>query len=317
MTGLPALRLGYMVIESERLDQWESFARDGIGLHADRLDADTLALRLDDRERRLVVHRGKAEDVVALGWETDDEADLVRLTDHLRAQGVALHEGSAGEAELRGVLGFSGFAGLKGLRFEFATGARRTNQPLVARVSGFETGAGGLGHAALVTRNPDALVADMQRLLGALVSDRITDRLGGVEMEFTFLHVNERHHSLAVAATAGRRIDPLRTRVQHVMIEAATLEDVGDAYLRCKAMGYRIAMSMGQHPNDRGTSFYVVGPSGFEVELGCTPVRIGRDWQVGTYRGISKWGHQPEFRFGLGERLGMAVRALRSLRRRD
>ncbi|MBS0473823.1 MAG: VOC family protein [Proteobacteria bacterium] len=317
MTRPPPLRLGYVLIESGKLDEWEVFARDGLGLHADRLSSDVLALRVDDRERRIVVRRGAAEDVIALGWELDDAAGLDTMRAHLESEGVAVSTGLASEAALRGVDAFHGFFGHKGLRLEFFAGAKRTNQPLQAMSGPFSTGAGGLGHAVLFTRNPEALTAELHRLLGARISDTITDRLQGVEMEFTFLHLNERHHSLAIGATAGLRVDPIRTRIQHMMLEVETLEAVGDAYLRCKALGYPIAMSMGQHPNDHGISFYVVSPSGFEMELGVGPRRIGPDWQVGHYRGISKWGHHSEFTPRRRDRFGTAWTALKSLFRRD
>lgn len=317
MTRAPDLKLGYVLIESNKLDEWEVFARDGLGLHADRLSADVLALRVDDRERRIIVRRGPAEDVIALGWEADDAAALDRMRAHLDASGVSLDSGSASDAALRGVEGFYGFAGHKGLRFEFFSSAKRTNQPLAAKAGPFSTGAGGLGHAVLFTRNPEALTEDLKRLLGARVSDTITDKLQGIEMEFTFLHLNERHHSLAIGATAGMRIDPIRTRIQHMMLEAESLEAVGDAYLRCKAMGYRIAMGMGQHPNDHGVSFYVICPSGFEIELGHAPRRIEPDWEVREYRGISKWGHKPEFKPQQKDKLSAMWTALKSLLRKD
>lgn len=317
MTQPPPLKLGYVLIESARLDEWEVFARDGLGLHADRLSADVLALRVDDRERRIVVLRGTAEDVVALGWEVDDAAALEAMRRHLEACGIAPQPGSADDTALRGVDTFFGHTGHKGLRFEFFAAARRTNQPLTASAAPFSIGAGGLGHAVLFTRDPDGLIAEMQRLLGARISDTITDKLQGIEMEFTFLHLNERHHSLAIGATAGLRINPIRTRVQHMMLEVESLEAVGDAYLRCKELGYPIAMSIGQHPNDLGVSFYVVCPSGFEIELGCNPRRIDADWQVESYRGISKWGHQPEFKLSTKGRLAAGWTALKSLLRRE
>lgn len=317
MTEAPPIRLGYVLIESEKLDEWEVFARDGLGLHADRLSADLLALRVDDRERRIIVRRGRAEDVVALGWETDDAAALERMRAHLKANDITAVAGSADDAALRSVESFWGYEGHKGLRFEFTATARRTNQPLDARAGPFVTGTGGLGHAVLFTRNPEALVAELERLLGARLSDTITDKLQGIKMEFTFLHVNERHHSLAVAATSGLRVDPIRTRVQHLMLEADSLEAVGDAYLRCKELGFPIAMGMGQHPNDLGLSFYVVGPSGFEVELGHDPRKIGSDWEVKEYRGISKWGHKPEFQPKSRDKFAAALTAVKSLFRKD
>jgi 2,3-dihydroxybiphenyl 1,2-dioxygenase len=316
MSEAPPIKLGYVLIESEKLDEWETFTRDGLGLHADRLSPDLLACRVDDRERRIIVRRGPAEDVLALGWEAGDAAGLAKMQAHLEANGVAATAGSTSEAALRGVDRLFGFDGHKGLRFEFFASAKRTNHPLDARTSGFVTGEGGLGHAVLFTRKPEALTEELQRLLGARLSDTITDKLGGVEMEFSFFHLNERHHSLAIAATAGMRIDPIRTRIQHVMLEAETLADVSDAYVRCKDLGYKIAMGMGQHPNDLGLSFYVICPSGFEVELGHEPRKIGADWEVKDYRGISKWGHKPEFVSDRRDKAGAALTAFKSLFRR-
>lgn len=317
MTGIPSLKLGYVVIESERLDDWEHFARDGLGLDVTREGPDVVVLRIDDRERRIVIRRGPAEDAVSLGWEVDDPAALEAMRHHLAKGGIATDDGGHADAVLRGVESFFGFPAHKGLAFEFFCNAKRTNRPLEMKSSGFVTGPGGLGHAVLFTRNPERLIVDLQRLLGARISDTITDRLEGIEMEFTFLHLNERHHSLAVGATAGMKIDPIRTRIQHMMIEARCLDDVADAYVRCKELGYPIALGMGQHPNDKGLSFYAICPSGFEVEMGWEPVKIGDDWEVHTYRGISKWGHGREHKPSLRDKMGMAVTALKSLRRQD
>tara|TARA_R110002051_G_scaffold325041_1_gene425404 strand:- start:4644 stop:5597 length:954 start_codon:yes stop_codon:yes gene_type:complete len=317
MTEVPSLKLGYVVIESEKIDEWYRFAADGLGLHVNKLSPDLLAMRVDDRERRLLVQRGPAEDVVAIGWETDKFEGLEAMRSHLVENSVELTAGSLQAAAIRGVESFVSFPAHKGLAFEFFSNAMRTNQPLFSKTGGFVTGAGGLGHVVLFTRTPELLVDDMKRLLGARLSDTITDKLQGLEMRFWFLHLNERHHSLAVAATEGLRVDPLRTRIQHMMLEAVNLNDVSDAYERCKQMGYRIAMGMGQHPNDLGVSFYVVSPSGFEVELGYEPRKIGDDWQVKEYRGISKWGHKPEYKPRLAEKLEAAWRALKSIFEKD
>ena len=57
------LSLGYTVIESRKLPEWQRFARDGLGLHADAIDGATLALRIDDHQRRLIVRDGAAEEI--------------------------------------------------------------------------------------------------------------------------------------------------------------------------------------------------------------------------------------------------------------
>lgn len=313
----PPLKLAYVVIESRKLDAWRQFAAEGLGLHVDTVDKDTLAFRIDDYARRFIIKRGPAEDVIALGWET---ADLEVLRQHLAANKVALVEEAKEPAALRGVARFVSYAGPKGLRMEFCEPPRRTNAPLEMKASqGFNTGDGGLGHAVMTTRFPKKLQRDFETLLGARLSDTITDKLQGIEMEFSFFHLNERHHSLAIAATKGLRIDPLRKRIQHLMIEARSLSDVSLAYARCKALGYRIAMGMGQHPNDKAISFYVVSPSDVEFEMGCETIRVedAAHWAPQAYRGIPEWGHQPEFKLSIFEKLGALWNALTSLTQKD
>ncbi|MBI1684115.1 VOC family protein [Caulobacter hibisci] len=296
-------RIGYVVVESNRLDRWRVFGAEGLGMHVDTLEDGALVFRLDDRQVRILVRPGKAEDVVALGWEFEDEIELAAMRERLSAHGVSYERQAGSEALQRGVDDYWVFDGPKGLRMELFAGPRKSNQPLRIKGGGFVAGELGLGHVAILTQRPEAVIDQLQALFDARLSDNITDRLSGIEMEFTFLHMNPRHHSVAVAATAGRRVDPIGKRVQHLMIEAASLDDVSQAYRRCKDLGFRIAMSVGQHPNDQNISFYVVTPSGFEMELGWNPVLIEDEasWVPETYRGISKWGHRPEGKPSLGE----------------
>ncbi len=112
------------------------------------------------------------------------------------------------------------------------------------------------------------MIAFWREIFDAKISDYIEDRISGVDLHFTFLRVNPRHHSIAVAATKGLAMDPFATKIQHLEMQAATLDDIGAAYRRCRALGFKIAMAVGQHPNDRDVSFYAVTPSGFYFELG-------------------------------------------------
>ena len=112
------------------------------------------------------------------------------------------------------------------------------------------------------------MIAFWREIFDAKISDYIEDRISGVDLHFTFLRVNPRHHSIAVAATKGIAMDPFATKIQHLEMQAATLDDIGAAYRRCRALGFKIAMAVGQHPNDRDVSFYAVTPSGFYFELG-------------------------------------------------
>jgi 2,3-dihydroxybiphenyl 1,2-dioxygenase len=310
------VRLGYVVVESKRLDAWRRFGVDGLGLHLDRAPDKAMAFRMDAHQRRLVVLEGPAEDVTALGWQLDDADTLETVRSRLVARGVAVTEGNADAARARGVERFWRFTGPKRLSFELFTSPVFDASPLRMVTSGFATGAGGMGHVAITSREPDSVLEFWKSIFDARVSDRIEDRLDGIRFDFTFLRLNERHHSVAIAATCGLRMDPIRTRIHHLNLQAATLDDVTTGYLRCRELGLRIANAIGQHPNDRELSFYVESPSGFEIELGWNPIVVHdeRAWQTARYRGISLWGHQP-MNLDAAARVRRAARGLASLTR--
>lgn len=292
------VRLGYVLIESNRSDAWHRFAAEGLGLHVDALTHGELAMRVDEHTRRLIVRRGAAEDVVALGWQLDDEEALGLVLERLRGCGITPERCDGGDASLRGVEEFWSCIGPKRTLIELFTRPLTTGQPLRVKVSGYLTGAGGLGHVAITTREPEAMQRFWQQMFDARVSDLIEARMSGIDLDFSFLRLNERHHSLAIASTRGLRMNPLRTSIHHLNLQVASLDDVVNGYLRCRKMGYPIANAIGQHPNDRELSFYVETPSGFEIELGWNPIVVTEEtekrWTPSAYRGISLWGHFPE-----------------------
>ncbi|XBB66447.1 VOC family protein [Nocardioides sp. WV_118_6] len=313
-----AVHLGYLVVESQRMTAWHRFGADAIGLHVDELDADTLRFRLDDHRCRFLVRRGPAEDLMAIGWQVDDHATFERILARLVERGVPIAEGTADEADRRGVEQVWRFPGPKGIVQEIFTRPLTTDAPLRMISSGFVTGEAGMGHVAITSRDPLGIHRYYDALLDSRLTDYIDENVGGLTLKIRFLRVNERHHSIAVANVRGLPVDPIRTRVQHVNIQAATLEDMLSAYQRVRDLGFRMAWSVGQHTNDKELSFYCVTPSGFELEVGWNPVvltpELERAWQVATYEGISTWGHQP-VHAGLLDRLGQLRQAARNARR--
>ncbi len=126
------------------------------------------------------------------------------------------------------------------------------------------------------------------------MSDYIDETISGVKLKIRFLRVNERHHSIAIAAVRGLPVNPIRTRVQHLNIQATELDDMVDSYQRVTALGFDMALAIGQHTNDRELSFYAVTPSGFEWEVGWNPIVVDETtWEPTTHHGISIWGHTP------------------------
>lgn len=314
------ISLGYVVVDSRKLHAWRRLAQDGLGLHVDTPSSGQLALRIDAHQRRIIVREGGAEDVGAIGWQLHDEAALQLLLARLRAARITVREVGGAEATERGVERFWAFDGPKRVPYELFTRPLLTGQALDMKASGFVTGDMGLGHFAMTTREPEATLRLFQTLFDARVSDTIEDRLNGITLELTFLRVNGRHHSMALAATRGHRMNPLRTAIHHLNLQARSLDDVTEAYRRMRDMGIPIANAIGQHPNDRELSFYVQTPSGFEIELGWNPIVVDAQaeagWTTGHYQGISLWGHFPEG-LTLAAKLGQMGRGLASLTRQE
>ena len=298
MTGAPdifgAVHLGYLVIETNRFTDWRRFGTDAIGMHQDDLDAEHMRFRLDDQQCRFLLQHGPAEDVVAVGWQIDDYTTFEEIESRVRAHGVPYEAGTAEEAALRGVERLVRFPGPKGLRQEIYTTPVLSTEPLRTRISGFVTGASGMGHIALTTTKPAQLRGYYDTLFDARLSDYIDETINGVKLKIRFLRVNERHHTVAIASTVGLRLDPIRTRVQHLNVQVAELDDLARSYERVCELGFDMALSVGQHTNDKELSYYARTPSGFEWEVGWNPIVVDEaTWEPTTHHGISIWGHKP------------------------
>jgi 2,3-dihydroxybiphenyl 1,2-dioxygenase len=289
-----AVHLGYLVIETNRFTDWRRFGTDAIGMHHDAPDTGLMRFRLDDQECRFLLRRGPAEDVVATGWHIDDHATFEQIEARIRAHGVPLVQGTAEEAALRGVERLLRFPGPKGITQEIYTTPVKSAEPLRMLASGFVTGDSGLGHVAITSTKPTRIRGYFNTVFDARLTDYIDETISGVKLKIRFLRVNERHHSIAVAAIQGLPIDPIRTRVQHLNIQAATLDDVAQSYQRVCELGFDMALSVGRHTNDKELSYYARTPSGFEWEVGWNPITIDETtWQPTTHQGISIWGHTP------------------------
>lgn len=290
-----SVQLGYVVIESRKLHDWRRFLKQGIGLHLAAEKDGLLAFRMDKQARRIIVREGDAEDVVVLGWQLGDRTSLAVVLERLAGRGIDVQQGSAREAAERGVESFHRMIGPKGIVLEFYTRALVDDSQLNMLTSGFETGNSGMGHVAISSRLPEKMLRFWQEILDARLSDRIAQPMGGTTLEVAFLRFNARHHTVAVAATRGLRLDPIQTRVQHINVLVATLEDLSAAFERLRYLGYEMAHEMGQHPNDKEISFYVMTPSGFEFEVGWDALKVDEsNWKPALHDAISIWGHKPE-----------------------
>ena len=270
------VHLGYVVIETDKFADWKRFGREAIGMHLDDMAPDTVRFRLDANECRVLLRRGPAEDVVTLGWHLDDHATFDEITRRVVDHGVPTVEGPDEDAKLRGVERFLRFPGPNGLTQEIYTTARTSPLPLDIPGSGFVTGAGGLGHVALTTKKPHELRGYYNHVYDARLSDYIDETINGMKLKIRFLRVNERHHSVAIASVNALPINPIRTRVQHVNVQAATLDDMVASYQRVKRTRLRDG-AVGRPAHQRqGTVLLRADPLGIRMGGRLEPDRRRR-----------------------------------------
>jgi 2,3-dihydroxybiphenyl 1,2-dioxygenase len=281
--------LGYLGLEVSDLTAWHAFARDQLGLQWSARDDGTVDLRLDAYACRIRLHEGPRDDLAYAGWEVRDEAALEALAGRLSLAGVPVRKATHEETADRRVRAMICFVDPEGSRHEAFYGPlQRTDDPFVSpRGVSFKTGRQGLGHLVLSCSDKPKMMRFFLDTLGFRLTDHIqTEVVPGRPLEISFMRCNARHHSLALAPV------PIPKRIVHLMIETASLDDVGRALHRCLAAGTHLTFTLGRHSNDNMLSFYPLTPSGFDVEYGWGGLEVDdQSWHVLTHEANSAWGH--------------------------
>ena len=297
--------LAYSIITSRDLHQWIRFAEDIAGFSVHALPGG-LALRIDERAGRLFVIEGDHDGYCASGWEVRNEQQYVAALAALDARGVPYTHSTAAERALRHVTAMVWFRDPSGNRHELCYGYVSSFAPFCSPQGvRFVTDGLGYGHAVLPAPNIAETRDFLTDVLGLGLSDFMVHRPAGPngpEMRIDFLHcANGRHHSLALFE------GEVPSGCVHLMVEVATIDEVGHAYDRMLASGARLMATLGRHTNDHMISFYVETPGGFALEYGCG----GRvmDWDRHTVfesTSASLWGHDFSVGFGADEQAKLA-----------
>ena len=289
--------LGYMVVGSDQLDPWDDLATRLLGMQRVDRGRGMRAFRMDDRSQRLLVSAGAAPATV--GWELADAGALDALAARLDGAGIPVTPGTRALAGERQVAGLIAFKDPQGTPLEAFHGPVRADTPFTPGrpITGFRTGALGMGHAVLHVTDADALVPFYRDVLGFGVTD-----WSRKPYPLYFFHVNGRHHSFAMVGSG-------REGLHHFMVEVGALDDVGQGHDIARIEDGRLAYGLGRHSNDHMTSFYANTPSGFFIEYGWGARVIDPAiWQPHeTHDGPSYWGHE---RFNLPEEGRARMRAL-------
>jgi 2,3-dihydroxybiphenyl 1,2-dioxygenase len=281
--------LGYVGLSVSDLPAWHAFATETLGLQPSPRADGCVDLRMDAYATRLRLIPDAADDIAYAGWEVRDRAALDDLAERLIKAGVAVTEASREDAADRHVQALIRFTDPEGLLCEAYYGPLMlTDRPFLSpRGVCFKTGRQGLGHIVIVARDAKAQERFYCDVLGFRLSDRIdTEVVPGRPISITFLRCNQRHHSLAIAQV------PLRKKLQHLMLEVTSIDDVGRALYRCLDAGTHISLTLGRHSNDDMLSFYPLTPSGFDIEYGWAGLEVDdSSWHVVTHHTNSAWGH--------------------------
>lgn len=283
--------LAYFVAEIGQLDEWRRYAEDVLGMMTAPAPGGGLYVKMDERPFRMLVLEGSQRRYVASGWELAGEAAFKDALATLGNAGIGYELAGPELCRQRGMQAIAVLTDPSGNRHELGWGHLSDCQPFVSPqgVPRFLTGAMGLGHTVLPSPNFDASVAFFRDVLGFGLSDIFNFRPDpdGPAIRIHFLHCNNaRHHSLAIAEY------PVPSGCVHVMVEVDSMTEVGRAHDRMAARQVPISATLGQHLNDRMTSFYMKTPSGFDLEFGCGGLQV--DWAQHSpfeFTRVSIWGH--------------------------
>jgi 2,3-dihydroxybiphenyl 1,2-dioxygenase len=283
--------LGYVGFRASDLAEWRAYGTRHLGFQVVDRSGGTVAFRMDDRKQRVVVEadggHGSNGGIKFLGWEVADARALDEIAADIEGAGVRVERGARALADERRVADLIVLADPLGLRVEIFHGPEVASEPFRPgrNISGFRIGPLGLGHVVMTAERIDAAVGFYRGVLGFGLSDYY-------ERPFParFLHVNQRHHSLAFIQSGQSG----KTAIHHLNVELMSLDDVGQGLDLALAEEGRLAVSLGRHAGDYMTSFYTHTPSGFMVEYGWGGKAIDPATWVATERtiGPSLWGHE-------------------------
>lgn len=283
--------LAYVVAESADVAGWREFGEQMLGTMSSPAPDGGLYLKLDERRQRVIVMKGQADRYHASGWELPDEAALKDTVAALKKAGVEVREGSEAECKLRCMNGLAVFNDPAGNRHELCWGYNGGESAFKSPigVSGFVTGRFGLGHTVLPALPFDDTLKLFKDVLGFGLSDvfNFQPAPDAPVMRIYFLHAaSGRHHSLALAEM------PSPSGCVHMMMEVNSMTEVGKAHDRLQKRGVKLMATLGQHENDKMTSFYMMTPGNFALEYGWGGISVepGK-WQTTQTKQVSIWGH--------------------------
>ena len=283
--------LGYVVAESTDVSKWKTYGEQVLGMSAAPAASGGLYLKMDEQEFRIAIIKGHADRYFASGWDVESERAFDDAVSALKQAGVEVVEATAQVKAERKARKLVSFTDPSGNRHELRFGSTGKAAPFKSPigVKGFKTGAQGAGHTVLPSLQFDASLKFFRDVLGFGLSDIFNFKPApeAPVMRIYFLHAaSGRHHSLALAEM------PHPAGCVHLMVEVQEKEDVDRAEQRREKAGAKLMATMGQHENDKMTSFYMMTPGNFAIEYGWGGISVDpATWKTTETQRVSIWGH--------------------------
>lgn len=284
--------LAYIVVETANTEGWSTFLQQTVGLACSAFGpSEGLSFRMDNNAWRIHLQPGDTERFLSAGLECAGDRQLDAIVERIVRAGMEAAEDQT-LARARGVDRLVLTADPCGNAIELVVGRALGYEQFVspAGVSAFVADDMGLGHVVLPAPDIEAAKAFWLEIIGLGLTDRMSFTLSETTgaQRLYFMHAdNARHHSVALFEA------PSPSGLVHVMVEAATIDDVGRFIDRCERDKVSVISEFGRHSNDRMLSIYVMTPGNFMMEFGCDGMRI--DWQnwVPTHSLVPDlWGHK-------------------------
>ncbi|MEC9341777.1 MAG: biphenyl-2,3-diol 1,2-dioxygenase [Pseudomonadota bacterium] len=260
---------GYLGLGVSDVDAWKHFAGQIAGMEIlDEGEGDRFYVRMDYHHHRMVIHNSGEDDMIYMGWRVAGPNELVEMEQQLSEAGVAYEVGDAEDCRERRVLGLLRCKDPAGNPTEIYHGPEVwTHQPFHpgrAMHGKFLTTGEGIGHCILRQDDIHAAYKFYNEVFGMRGSVEYKLKVPGapVAVEPVFMHCNPRDHSIAFG------VGPMEKRINHLMIEVDSLDDVGLTHDIVRENKVPVAIQLGKHANDQMLSFYFGNPSGWLWEYG-------------------------------------------------
>lgn len=284
-------RLAYVVAQTTDAAKWKHFGEQVLGMSVALTPQGGALLKMDRRDFRVAVEPGAEDRYLVSGWETADHLGFESVLAALRKAGVEITEGSDALKAARRVDRVVSFRDPAGNAHELSYGYTGGQQNFVSPIGhrGFKTGVYGVGHTVLPALPFDATLAFYKDVLGFGLSDvfNFKPEPEAPVMRIYFLHAAcGRHHSVALAEM------PSPVGCVHMMVEVNSMTEVGLAQDRATQAGVKFMATLGEHENDRMTSFYIQTPGLFALEYGWGGIDVDpKTWTATETQRVSIWGH--------------------------